>query len=582
VDCVCIVRHSPPFLFVTRTVAFYGNSICGIVRDNKAVIKKTAEIKETNNMRKRNKMLAVMLSGMLALSASLTLVVANAPSLTTVAAADESETTTTAGETTTTTTASQTTTTTAAAGQTQYKYYSDGTFRYCINDDGKTVKVASPNTETYSGAMKLPASVTIGQNDATTLGVAAGEYQITSIWGESFKYRKELTSLDMSSTSITSIGNRAFSSCEKLVSIKVPSTLKTVGEDAFAGCSKLTSIEVPCNFDVSIFSNVSSSKGYKFTVDTTNYTFEIKSGEKTISSGTFNRVHSFGSDGICTVCKENTSGSTSETTTAAATTSTDGTSEISAVVASNVSDASVSTDAGVAITSYGFSAEELAQYTASGETTPVKLAIDAAAPTSTVQNTMISEAASAIGTSSLNLKALFLDLTLTKTFGDKGTVTNLDQPVSITVSLTTASGLKVSGASTANYKVVRLHDGVTTVITPDSYNPTTGALTFKTDRFSTYAVIYSTVASAGSSNDYDDDAATVTKAATKAVNKATTAAATKEVALNSGAGAGNTADTSAKAPQTGDSTNVMLLVSLMAAALGLGTCGVCVAKKKAK
>lgn len=47
------------------------------------------------------------------------------------------------------------------------------------------------------------------------------------------------------SYAVTSIGERAFSSCDNLTSIILPNSLTTIGENAFYGCSNLTSISIP-------------------------------------------------------------------------------------------------------------------------------------------------------------------------------------------------------------------------------------------------------------------------------------------------------------------------------------------------
>jgi hypothetical protein len=45
--------------------------------------------------------------------------------------------------------------------------------------------------------------------------------------------------------SVTSIGNRAFSSCSSLTSITIPEGMTRIGENAFFWCSNLTSITIP-------------------------------------------------------------------------------------------------------------------------------------------------------------------------------------------------------------------------------------------------------------------------------------------------------------------------------------------------
>ena len=53
------------------------------------------------------------------------------------------------------------------------------------------------------------------------------------------------TSIIPTDGSVTSIGNHAFSRCEGLISISIPSTVTTVGEGAFYFCKGLTSITIP-------------------------------------------------------------------------------------------------------------------------------------------------------------------------------------------------------------------------------------------------------------------------------------------------------------------------------------------------
>ena len=53
-----------------------------------------------------------------------------------------------------------------------------------------------------------------------------------------------LTSVDLSNTSITSLGDYPFYGCGELTSIKFPNTLESIGESAFEYCEKLTSIDL--------------------------------------------------------------------------------------------------------------------------------------------------------------------------------------------------------------------------------------------------------------------------------------------------------------------------------------------------
>lgn len=55
----------------------------------------------------------------------------------------------------------------------------------------------------------------------------------------------ELTSIDLSGTKVRKIDTYAFSGCEKLDSVKLPSTLEVIGGGAFANCKALADITFP-------------------------------------------------------------------------------------------------------------------------------------------------------------------------------------------------------------------------------------------------------------------------------------------------------------------------------------------------
>ena len=77
---------------------------------------------------------------------------------------------------------------------------------------------------------------------------------VTTIWGGAFRDSK-LTSITLPS-SLTSIGEYAFESCESLTSVNFPSSLTSLGEGAFYHCYKLPSVTIP--------SGITSIENYTF------------------------------------------------------------------------------------------------------------------------------------------------------------------------------------------------------------------------------------------------------------------------------------------------------------------------------
>ena len=127
---------------------------------------------------------------------------------------------------------------------------------------------------------------------------------------------------------------------------------------------------------------------------------------------------------------------------------------------------------------------------------------------------------------------LYLDITLTKQFGDTEPVKITETNGEVTVTIVVPEDLRNADSKIDRvYKVIRVHEGKADILTT-VYDAKTGKLSFQTDRFSTYALVYTDTPAVDPSN-----------------------------------------------PKTGDSTDLMLLVSLMTVSL-LGIVALAVIPKK--
>ena len=98
---------------------------------------------------------------------------------------------------------------------------------------GTTATVTSGEKE-YSGNIVIPESITF-ENSI---------YSVTSIGDKAFSTCTGLTSVTISN-SVTSIGNDAFYGCTGLTSFTIPNSVTSIGNEAFASCSGLTSVTIP-------------------------------------------------------------------------------------------------------------------------------------------------------------------------------------------------------------------------------------------------------------------------------------------------------------------------------------------------
>ncbi|MCR5360812.1 MAG: leucine-rich repeat domain-containing protein [Bacteroidales bacterium] len=131
----------------------------------------------------------------------------------------------------------------------------------------------------------IPSSVTgIGEcafSGCTGLTSIEIPSSVTSIGDYAFSGCTGLTSIEIPS-SVTSIGSAAFSGCTGLTSIEIPSSVTSIGSNAFQNCTGLTSIEIP--------SSVTSIGNGAFYGCTRLTSIEIPSSVTSIGSNAFSRV----------------------------------------------------------------------------------------------------------------------------------------------------------------------------------------------------------------------------------------------------------------------------------------------------
>lgn len=107
--------------------------------------------------------------------------------------------------------------------------------------------------------------------------------------------------------------------------------------------------------------------------------------------------------------------------------------------------------------------------------------------------------AAQLGTDTLGI---YLDISLYKKVGSSEAVKVTNPNGKVSVSIQIPAGLiNTDTSKTRTYKIVRIYDGVASVI-EGTYDSATQMFTFETDKFSTYALIYSD--SSNSSNSGDD------------------------------------------------------------------------------
>jgi hypothetical protein len=119
-------------------------------------------------------------------------------------------------------------------------YAGGGAFQNCAaltSIDLSNTKVTQIGDQAFSGCSLL---ASIELPDTLTSITRLDEWD-----GGTFQNCVALTSIDLSDTKVTQIGNWAFSGCTLLASIELPDTLTSIGGGAFENCTSLVSIDLP-------------------------------------------------------------------------------------------------------------------------------------------------------------------------------------------------------------------------------------------------------------------------------------------------------------------------------------------------
>ncbi|MBQ2540935.1 MAG: leucine-rich repeat protein [Paludibacteraceae bacterium] len=157
--------------------------------------------------------------------------------------------------------------------------------------------VTSIGNNAFSGCSGLT-SVTIHSNAIVSKDYSSGGYSIKNIFGNQVRNY-------IIGSSVTSIGNYAFSECTGLTSVIIGNNVTNIGTGAFLGCTDLTSIEIPNSvtsigdgafygcIGLPVIDNIRYADTYLVdVVDRTLSTYTIIEGTKYISNSSFQNCSS--------------------------------------------------------------------------------------------------------------------------------------------------------------------------------------------------------------------------------------------------------------------------------------------------
>lgn len=113
------------------------------------------------------------------------------------------------------------------------------------NYDTETLSASvtsAPYDSPYKGEIVIPVTVTNGRFTFNVVGIAQDAFansNVTSVYFE-----------EKDGAGVQSIGERAFSNCEKMEKVILPNTLTTIGKRIFSGCRKLSEVRLPSNLEM--------------------------------------------------------------------------------------------------------------------------------------------------------------------------------------------------------------------------------------------------------------------------------------------------------------------------------------------
>ena len=122
----------------------------------------------------------------------------------------------------------------------------DKAFSYCSGLTSVTVDAANPNYSSGDGVLFDKRQTALIQCPGGKTGSYTIPSSVTSIGDYAFSDCSGLTSVTIPS-SVTSIGNYAFSNCNGLTSVTISASVTSIGERAFSSCSGLTRVTIPAS-----------------------------------------------------------------------------------------------------------------------------------------------------------------------------------------------------------------------------------------------------------------------------------------------------------------------------------------------